>query len=380
MDRINEDRFISPEPDKDILCRKVMDYFESTPYCEMMKQCDHGNKFGSNPYHEEGDVWTHTKMVLDVLKTKNEFSQEVLAAVVLHDIAKPLVRTEKEGRTRFFGHPGRGFFESADVLRDMRSIIPEMKTLNVEETLKIIAMHDFFYMNPDKPFSFFAKAFDGPFYGEDFLKKLFLVSECDNEGRICAEEYSWSKENIKTFQEGVWEAFYSLREKKELLKEQIEQSERPEVVFLVGPPYSGKSTFIANSDYDSFTVISRDELIEKTIRGDYSYNEKWNMADQGEINSLLDKTFRNSIKNEENVVVDMVNMTKKARRGRLSLFKGYEKKAIVFIIGNEEMKRRSSLRKNKQIDPKTMNAMLNNFHIPDYSDFDHIETYNNQSD
>lgn len=58
------------------------------------------------PYHSEGDVLTHTKMVVSNLP--NEADEELLWAGVLHDIAKPLteIRKERDGEivTQFIGH------------------------------------------------------------------------------------------------------------------------------------------------------------------------------------------------------------------------------------------------------------------------------------
>lgn len=83
-----------------------------------LKKCDHGN--GSlNPYHEEGSVWTHTKMVLE---NCNRFIQEnhdhpwvesvgpeLRAAAVLHDLGKIITRTiTPKGWVAFPNHEVKG--------------------------------------------------------------------------------------------------------------------------------------------------------------------------------------------------------------------------------------------------------------------------------
>ncbi|MCK4968746.1 MAG: CCA tRNA nucleotidyltransferase, partial [Candidatus Aenigmarchaeota archaeon] len=71
-------------------------------------------------WHSEGDVWTHTKLVLEKLystRFKKEFGKqlptiELIVACLFHDIAKPLtIKTpEKDGanRIRFDGHTNQG--------------------------------------------------------------------------------------------------------------------------------------------------------------------------------------------------------------------------------------------------------------------------------
>lgn len=53
-------------------------------------------------WHPEGDVWTHTVMMLNELKQPSE---RLALGVLLHDIGKPATRTvEADGRIRFMGH------------------------------------------------------------------------------------------------------------------------------------------------------------------------------------------------------------------------------------------------------------------------------------
>lgn len=52
-------------------------------------------------FHPEGDVWTHTVMMLNRMEDP---SLELALAVLLHDIGKPATRTVEGGRIRFAGH------------------------------------------------------------------------------------------------------------------------------------------------------------------------------------------------------------------------------------------------------------------------------------
>jgi tRNA nucleotidyltransferase/poly(A) polymerase len=60
-------------------------------------------------HHPEGDVWTHTLMVIDQLRAPTE---TLALGALLHDVAKPACagrKTTPEGeRITFYGHPERG--------------------------------------------------------------------------------------------------------------------------------------------------------------------------------------------------------------------------------------------------------------------------------
>jgi len=68
-------------------------------------------------YHPEGDVWTHTCLMLDGMDSP---SPELALAVLLHDIGKPGTRTEEQGRIRFQGHAQVGAAFADQWLRTMR--------------------------------------------------------------------------------------------------------------------------------------------------------------------------------------------------------------------------------------------------------------------
>ncbi|MBU1072454.1 CCA tRNA nucleotidyltransferase, partial [bacterium] len=68
-------------------------------------------------YHPEGDVWTHTMLMLDQVKQPDL----VLAlGVLLHDIGKPTAFRQVDGRIRFHGHERSGEVMSRDVLDRLR--------------------------------------------------------------------------------------------------------------------------------------------------------------------------------------------------------------------------------------------------------------------
>jgi poly(A) polymerase len=70
-------------------------------------------------WHPEGDVYTHTMIMLDMLAP--DAPLELGLAVLLHDIAKPPCRTvDDAGRIRFNGHDAMGAVMAENILRRLR--------------------------------------------------------------------------------------------------------------------------------------------------------------------------------------------------------------------------------------------------------------------
>ena len=69
-------------------------------------------------FHPEGDVWTHTVMMLNELESP---TPALALAVLLHDIGKPQTRTVDEtGRIRFMGHAQVGAAFADTWMRNLR--------------------------------------------------------------------------------------------------------------------------------------------------------------------------------------------------------------------------------------------------------------------
>ena len=94
-------------------------------------------------YHPEGDVWTHTKLALDTLKSP---TFELALAVLLHDIGKPptLVRAD---RIRFNNHDHVGADMSARIA-DRLKLSNEQKDLVVWLVQKHLAFLQWELMRP----------------------------------------------------------------------------------------------------------------------------------------------------------------------------------------------------------------------------------------
>jgi putative nucleotidyltransferase with HDIG domain len=101
----------------------LIDWAETQPWCRAMANCVQDAE-----WHSEGDVWTHTKMVLEQLPGLEEWpsltpqEQTVLKFTALfHDVAKPMT-TEVDpetGRVTSPKHAVKGEHVARAVLRDL---------------------------------------------------------------------------------------------------------------------------------------------------------------------------------------------------------------------------------------------------------------------
>ncbi|ARU03611.1 metal-dependent phosphohydrolase [Comamonas serinivorans] len=155
-------------------------------------------------YHAEGDVWTHTQMVVNELVRHADYAAltaeeraTVFTAAVLHDVAKcDTTRIDEQGRIRQPGHSRRGALDARIALWDMGAPV-----LQREAICRLIGVHQ-------EPFF----AIHGSRSGHDAeylvrrlswladLHLLALLAEADMRGRICADAAS-VLDDIELFRE-----------------------------------------------------------------------------------------------------------------------------------------------------------------------------------
>ena len=138
----------------------------------------------------------------------------------------------------------------------------------------------------------------------------------------------------------------------------------PFVIILIGPPLSGKSTWIRENFPDT-TVICRDEIL-MDVYGSRNYTEAFKNVDQKEVDRVLHQSLVNVNKEKKNVIVDMTHMGSKRRKQNLNYFTNdYYKLAVIFpILSDEEYVRRNQKRieeENKNIPMSVIKSMISSY-------------------
>ena len=160
---------------------------ERFPITRDMQACDQNPEF-----HKEGDVWTHTKMVIDNVRADDEWQklspierEIVVAAAFCHDMAKPKVSTVEEGRIRTHKHSVVGARMVRDIFWNPSSPNYYPAPWEIREMVSnMVLLHML-------PFRFLDK--ENPLYSVGAASQvlnnrlLSILGKADTSGRVCKD-------------------------------------------------------------------------------------------------------------------------------------------------------------------------------------------------
>jgi len=132
----------------------------------------------------------------------------------------------------------------------------------------------------------------------------------------------------------------------------FDKIKQPFVLVLIGPPLSGKSTWIRKNFLEKdieVTIISRDDILMELAETD-DYSEAFDTVNQKEVDAELQRRLREAGEDGTNTIIDMTNMTSKRRQHNLQYFDdSFTKIAVIFpILEWEEYQRRNEKRKTEE--------------------------------
>ena len=301
--------------------KEFLHKFYSLDIAETLKECHHSKKGKLNPYHLEDNCLTHTLMVFheaNKIQTDREEEKKILLfSALFHDVGKPFVKEEKNGKTFFTGHEFLSGLIALDYA-DEFGLTKEEK----EKAVLSILYHTIAHSDNESVRYF-------PFYS--LLKKLELA---DSRGRITEIE---SKE---------------LPLLDPLEKNFIHNPEK-ELIILFGLVGSGKSTYI-NNHLSEYFVLSRDNLVDEFAeKENISYTEAYSLIHSDKrLKEKINNDFQRKIKKAKNynkVVVDMTMLTKKQRRVMINNFPKHIPNIKIFLTSYNELIKRNENRPGKDL-------------------------------
>lgn len=143
---------------------------------------------------------------------------------------------------------------------------------------------------------------------------------------------------------------------------------KPKVIFLIGPPLSGKDTYLQNNmeRFLDYVIISRDDIL-LSLHNNSNYNEAFKTINPKIVDRILRESIERCQKENKNTVINMTNLTKKSRRRHLSNFpsQNWDRIAIVFPkLDQKEYENRNRIRKDKEnkfIPSEVLQSMITNW-------------------
>ena len=144
----------------------------------------------------------------------------------------------------------------------------------------------------------------------------------------------------------------------------IKNLKEPLVIILIGPPLSGKTTWI-KKNFPDVDVISRDSILME-VYGSDNYDEAFKNVDQKRVDRVLHDRLVSANRDMKNVIIDMTHMTSKRRKHNLDYFDDdYFKLAVIFpILSDEEYELRNnkrSIEENKYIPIGVIKRMISSY-------------------
>lgn len=315
-------------PDYEVPWKALHDRYE---FIRALKDCPQDPQ-----WHAEGDVWIHTKMVLEALvalpawRALSEASREaVYTAAVLHDVAKPACTRDVNGRIGAPGHSRRG----AQMAR--RLLFEAEYPVEVRERVARMILHHqapFWALERERPERLVQRISQGA-----RCRELGLLAQADATGRICQDQETVLG-NVELFgelcqEQGCMDApfefpsehtrFLYFKGAGRPANVKAFDDTRCEVFMLCGLPGTGKDTYI-KKNLSEHPCVSLDAL-----RGRMKIDPK---GDQGRVIAAAREEARVLLREARTFVYNATNLSRQIRSQWIELFTAYKAKVRLIYL------------------------------------------------
>jgi predicted kinase len=327
-------------------------------------------------HHAEGDVATHTRMVVEALIADPEWEAlpdgergVLLLAALLHDIAKPETTREEEGRITARGHSGRGEV----VVRRMLWEAGDVPFAVREAVCALIRFHQHPFWLIDRDDARYQALRIAQSTRTDHLTLLALA---DGRGRVCADREDLLL-RVACFREFCAEQgclatpygfpsdhsrFLYFRTGGERDPDYCayEESGRPEFVLLSGLPGVGKDTWL-RANVPDCPVVSLDAI--RTELGIAPTDPQERV-----VQTARDRA-RVVLRRGESLVWNATNLSRELRGRRVSFCDDYgARMRIVYMETSAARQRRQNRTRPACVPEAAMERMFRQWQVPDLSE------------
>lgn len=337
-------------------------------------------------WHAEGDVWTHSCMVVEELWKSEEFDSfnlditpeqqvDLTLAAFLHDTGKYFCTQEVDGRIRSFGHSLKSF-------RIAKTILPyiDLSLTRRNKILNLIRYHGkphyLYEQNVSPEISIAVQSTFCP------LNELFIIAKADMLGRINKEDPENEfallvlEQNQQVAQTlGCWDLPYVFtsglqllwgsRMKLPTLSFVPYKDYDANVVMVAGLPGSGKDTLIDKMYSDRF-CISLDD-IRRTMKVKPTDN-------QGKVIQEAKQQYKNALAKGEKIVLNGTHLTRRLRSKWLEIAEAYNAYTkIIYIEPKLDLTLERNLNRQYAVPENVWIKMLHQLDIPQPYEANHVK-------
>jgi predicted kinase len=330
-------------------------------------------------YHAEGNVWIHTRMVLDRLVVDPAWRQLaagdaeiVYLAAVLHDVAKPsTTRVRDDGRVSARGHSPRGAVDARRILWGMGYPFALR-----EAVCALVRFHQvpYFLIEEPNPLSSLARLSQSA-----RCDLLQILSNADMKGRIC-QDPDRPLQNIERFGRFAQEhdcvrepigfrsdhtRFRFFRDARWPLDSQVHDDTRCEVILMSGLPGSGKDRWVAENAA-GLPVISLD-----AIRGEFGVDPG---DDQGTVRRTALERARELLRQGTSFVWNATNLHVDRRAELIALFDKYKARVrIVYVEAPAERLFAHNAAQPEPVPERVIRSMMRRWQLPDRTEAHQVD-------